>query len=75
MDWTVETLHDGVDAELSELPVDMLARFVYITELIEESVLEIVREPRSSTCAARSRNCVSKGAIGFCERFPGRQSA
>jgi phage-related protein len=45
--WTVETLNDVVDAELASLPADMLARLVYITELIEEFGLERVREPHS----------------------------
>jgi phage-related protein len=45
MKWTVETLNDVVDAELASLPADMLARFVYITELIEDFGLERVREP------------------------------
>jgi phage-related protein len=34
-----------VDAELEELPADMLARFRYISQLIEDFGLERVREP------------------------------
>lgn len=45
MTWTVETLNDVVDRELEELPADMLARFRYISLLIEEFGLERVREP------------------------------
>lgn len=45
MTWTVETLNDVVDAELEGLPADMLARFHYISQLIEEFGLERVREP------------------------------
>ena len=45
MAWSVETLNDVVDAELEALPVDMLARFRYISLLIEEFGLERVREP------------------------------
>jgi phage-related protein len=45
MTWTVETLNEIVDAELEELPADMLARFHYISQLIEEFGLERVREP------------------------------
>jgi phage-related protein len=45
MAWTVETLNDLVDAELETLPADMLARFRYISQLIEEFGLERVREP------------------------------
>jgi phage-related protein len=43
--WTVETLNDVVDAELEELPAEMLARFRYISQLIKEFGLERVREP------------------------------
>ena len=45
MMWTVETLNGAVDAELENLPADMLARFHYISELIGEFGLERVREP------------------------------
>lgn len=43
--WTVETLNDVVDAELSALPDDMRARFVRIAELIGWAGLPQVREP------------------------------
>lgn len=43
--WTVETLNETVDAELSDLPPDMRARFVRISELIESVGLPNVREP------------------------------
>ena len=45
MKWTVETLNEVVDGELEELPIDMLARFHYISQLIEQFGLEQVREP------------------------------
>lgn len=45
MTWAVETLNEVVDAELEELPADMLARFHYISQLIEEFGLDRVREP------------------------------
>lgn len=45
MPWTVETLNETVDAELSELPVDMRARFTRIAELIEAVGLPNVTEP------------------------------
>jgi phage-related protein len=45
MAWTVETLNEVVDAELEKLPADLLARFRYISQLIEEFGLERVREP------------------------------
>lgn len=34
--WMVETLDKRVDAELSTLPVDMRARFVRVSQLIEQ---------------------------------------
>jgi phage-related protein len=45
MAWTVETLSETVDAELAELPADMRARLVRISELIETVGLPSVREP------------------------------
>ena len=45
MKWRVETLNEVVDAELEELPADMLARFHDISQLIKEFGLERVREP------------------------------
>ena len=34
--WMVETLDKRVDAELSALPIDMRARFVRVSQLIEQ---------------------------------------
>ena len=45
MKWTIETLNATVDAEIENLPADMVARFDYISQLIEEFGLEQVREP------------------------------
>ena len=45
MAWTVETLNETVDAELAELPRDMRARLVRISELIESVGLPTVKEP------------------------------
>jgi phage-related protein len=45
MAWTVETLNETVDAELAELPADMRARLVRISELIESVGLPSVKEP------------------------------
>ena len=36
MPWTVETLNAVVDEEISALPADMRARFVRLTDLIEQ---------------------------------------
>lgn len=44
MPWTVETLNQVVDDELSALPVDMRARFVWISNLISEHGLQKVGE-------------------------------
>ena len=45
MAWTVETLNETVDAEVAELPADMRARLVRISELIESVGLPHVKEP------------------------------
>lgn len=45
MAWTVETLNETVNAELSELPADMRARLARISELIESVGLPNVKEP------------------------------
>ena len=46
MRWVVETLNSIVDAEISALPADMRARFVRLTELIEQVGFEAL--PRNS---------------------------
>jgi phage-related protein len=45
MTWRVEFLDEGVQAELEALPVDMRARFLRITWLIEAEGLHKLREP------------------------------
>ena len=45
MPWTVETLNETVDAELAELPADMRARLIRVSELIESVGLPNVKEP------------------------------
>jgi hypothetical protein len=45
MGWIVGTLNETVDAEFSELPADMRARLVRISELIESVGLLNVKEP------------------------------
>jgi hypothetical protein len=45
MAWTVETLNETVDAEVAELPADMRARLVRISELIGSVGLPNVKEP------------------------------
>jgi phage-related protein len=46
MRWTVETLNAAVDDEIAALPVDMRARLVRLTQLIEQVGLEAL--PRDS---------------------------
>jgi len=45
MNWTVETLNETVDEELTALPADMRARFSRVAFLIESVGLEKVGEP------------------------------
>ena len=45
MAWIVETLNKKVDAELSALPNDMRAKFIWISNLIAEHGLEKVGKP------------------------------
>ena len=45
MNWSVETLNEIVDAELSALPKDMRAKFVWICNLIAEHGLPNVGKP------------------------------
>ena len=45
MAWTVETMNTTVDAEVAELPADMRARLVRISELIGSVGLPNVKEP------------------------------
>lgn len=40
MAWTVTTLNDVVEAEIEALPVDMRARLVRLSEIIEQRGLE-----------------------------------
>jgi hypothetical protein len=46
MGWVVETLDPTVDAEIAALPADIRARFVRLTELIEQVGFEAL--PRDS---------------------------
>ena len=45
MNWSVETLNKTVDKELDALPVEMQAKFIWISQLIAEHGLERLREP------------------------------
>ena len=65
MAWTVETLNQVVDAELELLPADMLARFYYISQLIEEFGLERVREPHVKHLYKSLWEMRLKGKVGI----------
>ena len=45
MPWAVEALNEAVDQELEALPADLRARFVRVTQLIEDLGLPNVRRP------------------------------
>jgi phage-related protein len=45
MAWIVDTLNETVDAELADLPADMRARLVRVSELIGAVGLPNVKEP------------------------------
>jgi hypothetical protein len=54
MAWTVETLNETVDAELTELPADMRARLVRISELIESVACPMSKSRTSAARCGRS---------------------
>ena len=45
MSWTVEILNKKVEKELESLPYDLKAKFLHISEMIEEFGIEFVKEP------------------------------
>ena len=65
MAWSVETLNETVDAELSALPPDMRARFVRIAELIEAVGLPQVREPHVKHVRGPVWEIRMRGAAGI----------
>ena len=65
MAWTVETLNGTVDAELAELPADMRARLVRISELIESVGLPNVKEPHVRRVRGQFRETRLKGKAGI----------
>lgn len=65
MAWSVETLNETVDAELAELPADMRARLVRISELIEQVGLPHVREPHVRHVRGRLWEIRLKGKAGI----------
>jgi hypothetical protein len=69
MAWTVETLNETVDAELAELPGDMRARLVRISELIESVGLPNVKEPHVRHVRGSSGRFGSRGKPASHVRF------
>ena len=65
MAWTVETLNETVHAELAELPADMRARLVRISELIEFVGLPHVKEPHVRHIRGRLWEIRLKGKAGI----------
>ena len=65
MAWTVETLNETVDAELAELPADMRARLVRISELIESVGLPHVKEPHVRRIRGQLWEIRLKGKAGI----------
>lgn len=65
MAWTVETLNETVDAELAELPADMRARLVRISELIESIDLPNVKEPHVRHIRGQLWEIRLKGTAGI----------
>ena len=68
MAWTVETLNETVDAELAELPADMRARLVRISELIESVGLPNVKEPHVRHIRGQLWEIRLKGKAGIAPR-------
>jgi len=65
MAWTVETLNETVDGELAELPADMRARLVRISELIESAGLPHVKEPHVRQVRGQLWEVRLKGKAGI----------
>jgi phage-related protein len=65
MGWTVELLDDRVREELGELPLDMLARFRRIVDLIQAYGLDRVKEPHVKHLEGRLWEMRMKGRDGI----------
>lgn len=65
MTWTVETLNKTVDTELESLPVEMRARFVHITRLLEEFGPMDVREPHVKHVRGKLYEMRMRGQAGI----------
>ena len=69
MAWTVETLNETVDAEVAELPADMRARLVRLSELIESVGLPNVKEPHVRHVRGQLWEIRLKGKAGIARAF------
>lgn len=65
MTWRVEFLDESVQAELDALPVDIRARFEWITRLIQSYGLEKVHEPYVKHVEGRLWELRMKGKDGI----------
>lgn len=65
MKWSVEFLSDQVEAEFLGLPKDMQARFVRISELVEEFGLEHVGMPHVRHLEGKLWEMRAKGKSGI----------
>jgi phage-related protein len=65
MAWTIETLNATVDAELDELPADMRAQLIRISELIESVGLTNVKEPHVRHVRSQLWEIRLKGKAGI----------
>ena len=65
MTWCVEFLDESVQAELDALPVDIQARFEWITRLIQSYGLEKVHEPYVKHVEGRLWELRMKGKDGI----------
>jgi phage-related protein len=74
MAWSVDSLDETVDAELSALPTDMRARYVRIAELIEAVGLPSVRKPHVKHVRGPMWEIRLKGKAGIARALyvPGR---
>jgi phage-related protein len=67
--WTVETLDEGVDDELERLPVKLRARMVRLMEMIENVGLENIREPHVKHIEGKLWELRAKAKEGIARGF------
>lgn len=67
--WVVETLDERVDREIGELPADLRAALVRLSELIESIGLERVREPHVKHIEGQIWEMRPSGRSGIARAF------